>query len=83
MGPRISVVSPLMMRLVGLFIPDARASVEMMYEFTAPFVVNSARIEREFELSATPVTVAIERTVAWYRSTSREGDVTAGSHGDG
>ncbi len=33
--PRISAVSALMMRLVGLFIPAARASVEMMYEFTA------------------------------------------------
>jgi nucleoside-diphosphate-sugar epimerase len=67
MEARFSVVSPLMMRLAGLLIPDARASVEMMYEFTAPFVVDSTRIEREFGLSATPVSVAIERTVAWYR----------------
>jgi nucleoside-diphosphate-sugar epimerase len=65
--PRISAVSPLMMRLVGLFIPAARASVEMMYEFTAPFVVDSSRIEREFSLPATPIPVAIERTIAWYR----------------
>ena len=65
--PRMSAVSPLMMRLAGLFIPAARASVEMMYEFTAPFVVDSSRIEREFSLSATPIPVAVERTVAWYR----------------
>ena len=64
---RISVLSPLMMRLAGLFIPVARASVEMMYEFTAPFVVDASRIEREFSLSATPVPLAIERTIAWYR----------------
>jgi nucleoside-diphosphate-sugar epimerase len=64
---RISVISPLMMRLAGLFIPDARASVEMMYEFTAPFVVDSTRIESEFNLAATPVPSGIERTVAWYR----------------
>jgi hypothetical protein len=61
------VVSPLMMRLAGLFIPAARASVEMMYEFTAPFVVDSSLIEREFSLSATPIPTAIERTIAWYR----------------
>jgi nucleoside-diphosphate-sugar epimerase len=67
MEPRFSVVSPLMMRLAGLLNPDARASVEMTYEFTAPFVVDSTRIERELGLSATPVKVAIERTVAWYR----------------
>ena len=65
--PNISAVSPLMMRVVGLFIPAARASVEMMYEFTAPFVVDSSRIEREFSLSATPIPAAIERTIAWYR----------------
>ena len=66
--PRISAVSPLMMRVVGLFIPAARASVEMMYEFTAPFVVDSSRIEREFSLSATPIPAAIERTIEWYRN---------------
>ena len=65
--PRISAVSPLMMRLAGLFIPAARASVEMIYEFTAPFVVDSSRIERELSLSATPIPTAIEHTVAWYR----------------
>lgn len=65
--PRLRAMSPLMMRLAGLFIPAARASVEMMYEFTAPFVVDSSRIEREFSLSATPIPVAIERTIAWYR----------------
>ena len=56
-----------MRRLAGLFIPDARASVEMMYEFTAPFVVDSTRFEREFSLAATPIQSGIERTVAWYR----------------
>jgi len=65
--PGMSAVSPLMMRVAGLFIPAARASVEMMYEFTAPFVVDSARIEREFGLSATPIPAAIESTIAWYR----------------
>ena len=64
---RISLVSPLRMRLVGLFIPAAGASVEMMYEFTAPFVVASTRMEREFDLSATPRQNGIERTVSWYR----------------
>ena len=71
--PRVSVVSPLMMRLAGIFIPEARASVEMMYQFTAPFVVDSRRIEAAFKLSATPVGVGIERTVSWYgaRQTAR------------
>ena len=71
--PRMTAVSPLMMRLAGLFVPEARASVEMLYEFTAPFVVDSSRIEGEFGLSATPVPDAIERTMAWYRSRLAKG----------
>jgi nucleoside-diphosphate-sugar epimerase len=72
-APRMRAVSPLMMRVAGLFVPDARASVEMMYEFTAPFVVDSSRIERAFHLAATPIPVGIERTVAWYRDHSARG----------
>jgi nucleoside-diphosphate-sugar epimerase len=69
--PGIRVLSRRMMRLAGLFIPGARATVEMMYEFTAPFVVDSMRIERELELQATPIPTGIERTVAWFREHPR------------
>lgn len=65
--PRFSVISPLMMRLAGVFVPEARASVEMMYQFTQPFVVDARRIERELGLRPTPVETGIERTVRWYR----------------
>ena len=64
---RLGVISPLMMRLVGVFVPVARAAVEMMYEFTRPFTVDSSRFEREFGAAPTPVEVGIERTVRWYR----------------
>jgi len=66
--PRMSVVSPMMMRFAGLFIPGARAAVEMMYQFTRPFVVDSSHIERELGLSPTPASVAVERTVRWYQN---------------
>lgn len=67
-APRMTVVSPLMMRIAGIFIPGARATVEMMYEFTEPFVVDSSRFQRTFGVVPTPVDTAIERTVAWYTS---------------
>jgi nucleoside-diphosphate-sugar epimerase len=66
----VSAVSPLMMRLAGLFSPGAKESVEMMYEFMRPFVVDSRRIERELGLKATPVAGALEQTVLWYRRRS-------------
>lgn len=40
--------------------------VEMTYEFTEPFVVDSTRIQRRFALTPTPVDVGIARTVRWY-----------------
>ena len=57
-----------MMRLAGLFVPEARASVEMMYEFTEPFVVDSARFEKAFQLKPTPIQEGIRRTLEWYRT---------------
>jgi nucleoside-diphosphate-sugar epimerase len=70
-NPQMTVVSPLMMRIAGFFIPEARASVEMMYEFTDPFVVDSNRIQRAFGLEPTPVDIAIERTTSWYKKHAR------------
>jgi nucleoside-diphosphate-sugar epimerase len=66
--PAQSVISPTMMRLVGLFSPGAKETVEMLYEFTQPFVVDSSRIEREFGLIATPSDEGIRRTAAWWTS---------------
>ena len=66
--PRVSGVSKLMMTLAGLFIPGARETVEMMYEFEKPFVVDSARFEKAFGMKATPIREAITATVAWYQA---------------
>jgi nucleoside-diphosphate-sugar epimerase len=69
--PKARGMGTLMMRIGGLFIPAARASVEMMYQFERPFEVDASRIEREFGLTATPLAEGLARTVAWYR---RRGD---------
>lgn len=64
---KMSVISPWMLRLAGLFDRGAREMIEMTYEFIEPFVVDSTRIQRTFALTPTPVDVAIERTAQWYR----------------
>ncbi len=68
--PRFSVISPFMMRLAGMFLPQARAAVEMMYQFTRPFVTDASRIECELGLRPTPLETGIERTVRWYRQST-------------
>ena len=40
--PQMSGMGKTMMRLGGLFIPEAREGVEMMYEFEKPFIVTQA-----------------------------------------
>ncbi len=54
--------------MAGLFIPGARETVEMMYEFEKPFIVDSNKFERAFGVKATPIEEAIKATVAWYRA---------------
>ncbi len=65
--PQFGVISPLMMRLAGLFMPDARASVEMMYQFIKPFVVVSERIQQTFGIEPTLVETGIDKTVRRYK----------------
>lgn len=65
---KVSGMGKLMMALGGLFIPEARESVEMMYEFEKPFVVDSSKFEQAFGVKAMPIEEAIKVTVAWYRA---------------
>ena len=66
--PKLSSMGRLMMSIGGLFIPEAKESVEMMYEFENPFVIDSSKFEQTFGMQATPIREAIRETVAWYRS---------------
>jgi len=66
--PKMSSMGKLMMSIGGLFIPEAKETVEMMYEFENPFVIDSSKFEQTFGMQATPIREAIWETVAWYRS---------------
>ncbi|MBE0672435.1 MAG: NAD-dependent epimerase/dehydratase family protein [Anaerolineales bacterium] len=66
--PKFSAMGKTMMWIGGLFIPEAKEQVEMMYEFEQPFIVDSSRFENVFGMKATPMRKAIKETVAWYRS---------------
>jgi nucleoside-diphosphate-sugar epimerase len=55
-----------MMAIGGLFIPEAKETVEMMYEFDHPFIVDSSKFEKTFGVKATPMREAIKATVDWY-----------------
>jgi len=65
--PKMSGIGKLMMRIGGIFIVGARETVEMMYEFEKPFIVDSSKFERAFGERATPHREAIRQTIEWYR----------------
>ena len=59
-----------MMRIGGLFSKAAKESVECMYQWTAPFVVDSSAFESAFgPLTVTPHAEAIASTIASMRHT--------------
>lgn len=66
--PKISSMGTWMMWIGGLFIPEAKETVEMMYEFDKPFIIDSSKFEKTFGVKATPIVEAMKETVAWYKS---------------
>jgi nucleoside-diphosphate-sugar epimerase len=64
---RLQAAPKLVLRALGLFNPPLRETIEMLYEFEEPFVVDNSRFERELGEQATPLREAIQRTVRWYR----------------
>jgi nucleoside-diphosphate-sugar epimerase len=66
--PKVQVVGKTMMALAGLFIKEAKETVEMLYEFEKPFVVDSSKFENTFGMKATPIGEAIKETAAWFKS---------------
>lgn len=66
--PKMSAMGKTMMWIGGLFIPEAKEMVEMMYEFEQPFIVDSSKFENTFGIKATPMKAAIQETVIWYKN---------------
>ncbi len=67
---QLSVVQPWMLHLVGLFNADARASIEMLYQFENPFVVDSTFSDHVLGLQPTAVRQGLEATLDWYKQCS-------------
>jgi nucleoside-diphosphate-sugar epimerase len=64
---RIQTAPKFVLRVMGLFNPPLRETIEMLYEFEEPFVVDHSAFEQAFGMRATPLSQAIGETVSWYR----------------
>jgi nucleoside-diphosphate-sugar epimerase len=67
----LRIVPPWMLRAMGVFVPNMREMVEMLYEFEEPFLVDDRAFTQTFQMTATPLAQSIPRTVDWYRQAVR------------
>lgn len=65
---RIKPMGKMMLRVGGLFIPAAKESVEMFYEFEEDFIVSSRKFANRFMQQATPLEKSLAATVQWYQA---------------
>lgn len=65
------VGGPLLMRFLGLFNKVIAESVEMMYEWQNPFIVDTSKAERAFGLKPIPLKQALKETLDWCKAQSK------------
>jgi len=58
----------MMMSMLGLFIPAMRESVEMLYEWDKPFIMDSSKAQKTFGLQATSLKDAMRETIEWCKN---------------
>ena len=65
--PRFTRLSPLVLRIAGLFIPEAGELPEMIYQWRTPFILDDAQFRSRFAATPTALSRAVSATVAWAR----------------
>jgi nucleoside-diphosphate-sugar epimerase len=70
--PKMTTLSPLLLRTLGLFSPSVRELIEMRYEFERPYLLDGGKFTRAFAFTPTPHGDALAPTIAWYRSHKKD-----------
>lgn len=65
---KVKVIPAAMLKLAGIFSKPIRELPEMLYQFTAPFVIEATDTTETFGLEATPLDQQIDATIASYRT---------------
>ena len=55
----------MMVNMLGLFMPTLRESVEMLYEWDKPFIMDSSKAEKAFGLQAASLKDSMRATIEW------------------
>jgi nucleoside-diphosphate-sugar epimerase len=62
--PKYRVVAPLIVKVMGWFMPIMKESVEMLYQYDRDYVFDSGKFENTFDLRPTPYEDGIEQIIA-------------------
>jgi nucleoside-diphosphate-sugar epimerase len=75
--PRFTRMSPLLLRIAGLFIPEAGEVPEMIYQWRTPYILDDSQFRSRFAATLTPLAAAVAATAAWARKHYRAGAAAA------
>jgi len=66
-GQKVKVMAAgkMMLSMLGLFMPTLRESVEMLYEWEKPFIMDSSKAEKAFGWQGTSLKDAMRATIDW------------------
>lgn len=65
---KMQVAPKWLLRVVGLFNPDAGEMVEMVYEFEKPFTIDDSKFVNRFGWGTTELETVVRETVAWFKA---------------
>jgi nucleoside-diphosphate-sugar epimerase len=68
---RISVLSPALAAIVGLFSKEVRETAEMRFQWDRPYLVDSSKFAARFWSDATPFENDIGDTITFYRTSAK------------
>lgn len=66
-APKMNRMGKVMLWIGGLFVPEAREMIEMLYEAENPYIVDHSKFTNTFGEFYTPHEEAIRQTIAWYK----------------
>jgi nucleoside-diphosphate-sugar epimerase len=74
LGHKVKVMAAgrLMLSMLGIFMPTLRESVEMLYEWDKPFIMDSSKAQNAFGWQGTSLKDAMRATIAWCRDSSEK-----------
>jgi hypothetical protein len=66
---KVQAVPNWLLKVMGWFNPVVKARVEILYQFNMPFQASGAQFTKATGIEATPFNIALEQTVAFWKST--------------